>query len=114
MPTSFTSEDCRDAILALDWEPIWSLEHRSPTFVSEEDVHGPHDPHSLGHALYAFSSLCPLYDSEDQEPSCRWGNVPAADILNLKHNEGDVLDMDFKVAFPGEISNTHPMSCPHF
>ena len=50
-------KDCKDPILAPDWEPIWSLEQRSPTFISDEDIHGPRNPHSQGHALYALSFL---------------------------------------------------------
>ncbi|KDR68208.1 hypothetical protein GALMADRAFT_1354647 [Galerina marginata CBS 339.88] len=77
----FHKRDCKNLIKSSDWKPIWILENRLPSFLteaSEEYFHESPTEFSSGYAL--------------------WGNTPAMDVVNLSCNEKDATK-DFSLAF---------------
>lgn len=70
------------------WKPNWVVEARIPTFV--DSGHEPSMPQN-GFGGNRFL----------------WGNLPAFDILNLKHNEGEdyAKDLNLLFAASGDLRN---------
>ncbi|THV03786.1 hypothetical protein K435DRAFT_962274 [Dendrothele bispora CBS 962.96] len=76
--------DCKHKLKSQDWRPRWVLERRSPSFIAEKNSGWSKGMiFGMGRAL--------------------WGNMPALDVLNLKHNEGisQAANQDLSLAFVG-------------
>ncbi|KAJ3893192.1 hypothetical protein GG344DRAFT_75265 [Lentinula edodes] len=86
---SFHKKDCKHPYNRLDWKPAWIAENRSPAFV------GGNTPQSHFGTHWA--------------PEYLWGNTPAANCLQLDHNEGvlESVEKDFNLCFAasGDIRN---------
>lgn len=64
------------------WRPCWENEGRTPTFATPQFARNLHNPFG-----------------KDKYP---WGNVPAIDVLNLEHNEGNNRSENVALLFAGE------------
>ncbi|KAG8952851.1 hypothetical protein FRC03_012002 [Tulasnella sp. 419] len=77
---------CRHFYGSKDWEPAWTREKRTAAFMNDSKN----------------------YIQFGREGHYLWGNMPAADYLNLSHNEGmDQIYRDFNLCFAasGDIRN---------
>ncbi|KAI0849407.1 hypothetical protein F5Y00DRAFT_269392 [Daldinia vernicosa] len=74
-------KDCRSMN---SWQPSWVKEGRIPTFLSSIPKHVPYGPNKYP-----------------------WGNVPAFDVIQLKHNEGVDFQNPLNLLFPasGDMRN---------
>ncbi|KAH7480252.1 hypothetical protein FOMA001_g8824 [Fusarium oxysporum f. sp. matthiolae] len=75
--------DCKSPYNKKTWEPEWSVEGRTPTFMSDEA------PTPFGGMKYLF------------------GNVPALDVLRLGANEGEAYGSQLRLLFAasGDLRN---------
>jgi len=82
--------DCNDPIRSPNWSPAWVEEGRPPSFAGGERM----------------DKLWFLKKERLALGMHLWGNIPAMDTLNLRHNEG-VTNQDFSLAFvaSGDIRN---------
>ncbi|KIK70079.1 hypothetical protein GYMLUDRAFT_994125, partial [Collybiopsis luxurians FD-317 M1] len=83
-------KDCKHPYNRSDWKPTWVAQNRSPAFVGED--------------------LSPqVHFGAHHAPEYLWGNTPAADCLQLEHNEGvaQSIDKDLNLCFAasGDIRN---------
>ncbi|ERF68455.1 hypothetical protein EPUS_03773 [Endocarpon pusillum Z07020] len=74
--------DCKSPLIKETWKPSWHMERREPAFMRVSFVHN-----SFGMPKYL------------------WGNVPAIDLLNLKDNEADATEENFRLLFAGDLRN---------
>lgn len=72
--------DCRGSLKSMDWKPKFQVEKRLPDYAKPE---------------YPFVNW--------GEKAYLWGNVPAADVLNLKNNEGLGYNEDIGILFAGKL-----------
>ncbi|CCL98321.1 uncharacterized protein FIBRA_00315 [Fibroporia radiculosa] len=77
-------EALADASERSDWKPAWIVEGRQPEFISSSS--------SNNRSVHYETNANPL------ESMNLWGNMPAIDVLNIRHNEQKVSE-DMAIAF---------------
>ncbi|KAA1477214.1 hypothetical protein DENSPDRAFT_828525 [Dentipellis sp. KUC8613] len=85
-------KDCKDSLRSESWKPLWILENRSPSFITDDAADDNLWPQSQDLAFMIGKHL--------------WGNVPATDIVNLINNENDTnVDLSLVFAASGDLRN---------
>ncbi|KAF2137795.1 uncharacterized protein K452DRAFT_257269 [Aplosporella prunicola CBS 121167] len=89
--------DCNSKLGKQTWRPSWDLEGRRPAFVTPENDDG------LKFDLSAPAISMVTHGTK----KFLWGNVPAFDLLNLKHNEGTEYNQHIRILFAasGDLRN---------
>ncbi|KAA1477215.1 hypothetical protein DENSPDRAFT_844415 [Dentipellis sp. KUC8613] len=88
--------DCKDPVRSDSWKPAWVVERRTPSFM-------------VGDNVETADQWAQWLRHKDQELALGrhlWGNVPAADIVNLANNEADSkVDLSLMFAASGDLRN---------